>query len=323
MPEYKVEFSIIIPTKHRDEIFKETLQHALKAIEKLDGEIIVVNDAPENRIQINDPRVRIVNNEGMGVCAGRNTGAKAAQGRILIFIDNDMLLSEENIRKTLDLHKTFPHAASNSNWVSSPKVQELIKKTQFGRLSKRIHLTSMKDRHLAGGFTNWKDNDFFESHSLGAYYMSVEREDFFKTSGFPVNFKYCGYEEESFSKDLVRYCKMYVDPTNVILHNEWDKMDLFTKLKAFENANNNLYTYCVVNNKPLPYQNISSIRKSIYNFIYKHQQFFLKAIRLIPNTRFLDPVYTFFAKLLIAAFSYRGYMLGAGDSLAAAKPLYS
>lgn len=310
MTDSNIEFSIIIPTKYRDEIFKETLDHALKAIEELNGEIVVVNDAPDNPVKVNDPRVLIVKNKGVGVCAGRNTGAASANGRILIFIDNDMLLTEENILKTLAFHKEFPHAASNSNWVSSPRVEALIKQTQFGRLSKKINLTSMKDRHLAGGFTNWKDDEYFATPSLGAYYMSVDREDFLKTSGFPENFKYCGLEEESFSRELAPHCKMYVDPTNVILHNEWDKMDLLTKLKAFEFSNNNLYTYCKVNNKPLPYQDISSSRKLIYKFVYKNHQSIIKLMRLIPNLKILDPVYTFMARLLIAGFSYKGYVDG-------------
>jgi len=67
-------------------------------------EIIVVDDASDEPIQLPDTGVRVIRLEQQsGPSAARNKGAEAACGEVLLFLDADVMVREETIMRTLKL----------------------------------------------------------------------------------------------------------------------------------------------------------------------------------------------------------------------------
>jgi GT2 family glycosyltransferase len=89
-----MEVSIIIPTLNREEILLETL----RGISKLPGdfEVLVVDQsdtAISNEILREiDQRIRLVRVEEKGLPNARNIGAEEADGEVLIYLDDDVVI---------------------------------------------------------------------------------------------------------------------------------------------------------------------------------------------------------------------------------------
>src|SRR5687768_17265350 len=95
-----VELSIIIPTKDRVAIFYKTLKNAFQAIADIDAEIIIVNDSKTSIVEVEAlyrDKVAVYNNPKSGVASARNYGAARASAGLPLFLDDDMLISQENI----------------------------------------------------------------------------------------------------------------------------------------------------------------------------------------------------------------------------------
>jgi GT2 family glycosyltransferase len=93
-----MEVSIIIPTLNRGEILLETL----KGISKLPGdfEVLVIDqsDTPTSDEILGeiDQRIRLIRVEEKGLPNARNIGVEEADGEILIYLDDDVVIQNEN-----------------------------------------------------------------------------------------------------------------------------------------------------------------------------------------------------------------------------------
>lgn len=86
-------FSVVIPAYNVQNYIKQTLESVFNQT-FTDFEIIVVNDGSTDRTLevlkgINDPRLRIINQDNGGECRARNRGMSEAAGRYLAFLDAD------------------------------------------------------------------------------------------------------------------------------------------------------------------------------------------------------------------------------------------
>ena len=87
--------SVIIPTYRRAELLRETLNSLIPQTDR-DFDVVVVSDGedpPTRALSQNYPAkfplTWIFTAENHGLPSARNTGANAAQGEILIFLDDD------------------------------------------------------------------------------------------------------------------------------------------------------------------------------------------------------------------------------------------
>lgn len=110
--------SVVIPAFNRACALRETLQ--CLAISDLSGlgkvEIVVVDDGsrePLNQV-VESVRVaramnlRYIHQPNRGVGAARNTGNRATDGEIVLFIDNDILCPPDLIRQHVEAHRQRP-----------------------------------------------------------------------------------------------------------------------------------------------------------------------------------------------------------------------
>ena len=272
--------SIIIPTWKRDEIFSETIHAALHAINNIDAEIIVINDFPEKAIHIDNEKVTVVNNIGRGVTVARNYGAKLANAELVLFIDNDIIVSEENIRKTLALHAHQKSIIANCIWVYPDSILNKINDSSFGRTLVGWKLGSFKDRYEAFN-GKWDEHIFQAKYPFAAFYFSVEKKDYLATGGFNENI-IVGGEEVEFSDGLKKIGVRYIiDPENIVLHNEKDRtFDYMEWLKR----------------TALAYQQkekLTSVKQpfSIFYVLGFMESVLYKIIDNIPNKRNYDKTY--------------------------------
>ncbi len=95
--------SIIVPTYKRPGFLKKTLQSLIQQTYQ-NLEIIVVNNFPElplNNIinNLNDPRIKLYQEQKKGSSQARNKGLKEATGNYICFCDDDDLYLPEKIEK--------------------------------------------------------------------------------------------------------------------------------------------------------------------------------------------------------------------------------
>jgi glycosyltransferase involved in cell wall biosynthesis len=97
--------SIIIPAYNTGRYLEPTIRSALDQTWP-HTEVIVVDDGStdgslEVARRFSGPRLRVIAQPNRGSCAARNTGAQAARGDYLQFLDHDDLLAPEKIEKQL------------------------------------------------------------------------------------------------------------------------------------------------------------------------------------------------------------------------------
>lgn len=112
-------FSIIIPVYNVEDYIKECLDSVMNQTYK-DYEVIVVNDGTKDNSMdiVKKYKVKTINQENQGLSVARNTGAKAARGEYIIFLDSD-----DTIEK--DLLKELSEAIEDKPDIVRFQIQEL------------------------------------------------------------------------------------------------------------------------------------------------------------------------------------------------------
>lgn len=216
-----MQVSIIIPTKDRVSVFQKTLDAALQATTHLLCQIIVVNDSKES-IPVVPENVTLISNPGQGVASARNAGARLAVAPLLLFLDNDILISKESIDHTLQLHNQIENAAINLDWLYPETLQAQLSKSSFGRFLKAQKMTTFEGWYGE----NWQRNALFSSNAVASFYLSILKTDFERAGGYTENFPHAGFEDYDFPKRLkAAGINFYIDSRIQVLHNEEDRIN--------------------------------------------------------------------------------------------------
>lgn len=112
--------SVIIPTYRRNKGLVRAVE-SVKEQSYMDLDIIVVNDAPENKLPdeiSSDEEVTVLHHEdNRGGAAARNTGLKESQGRYVAFLDDDDFFHREKItRQVKKLENAGSDCLGNFTW---------------------------------------------------------------------------------------------------------------------------------------------------------------------------------------------------------------
>ena len=95
-----IKLSIIIPVYNTEKYIVKCLNSVLNT--KLQNiEVVIVNDgSPDNSIQLIkdtfcDERLRIIDQDNLGLSAARNVGVECARGEYILHLDSDDFLEHE------------------------------------------------------------------------------------------------------------------------------------------------------------------------------------------------------------------------------------
>lgn len=116
-------FSIICPTYNNEAYIEQTCK-AVKEQTFRDFEFILVNDfSTDKTAEIaqnyfkDDPRFKLINNEqNLGVAKSRNVGIDNAEGRFIVFLDHDDLLSQNCLEELYKCIRNKPDFNVYSLW---------------------------------------------------------------------------------------------------------------------------------------------------------------------------------------------------------------
>ena len=299
--------SVIIPTKGRKQIFDATLAAAVRSIQHIDAEILVINDETNEIPEIPAAsNVHLFNNPKSGVAAARNFGFKNSTGEVILFLDNDIIISKESVDHILKLHAEHSHACFNLNWEYPADALEKISSQPFTRFLKTFQMISFKGWY---GDSSWRDNELFASKSIASFHLSIQRSDFEKTGGYNEEFPFAGFEDYDFPVRLRRAAvDFYIDSRMTVCHNEIDRLDL-------ENWLNNQQRRAFTRRKAvsLGYDELAIeyglFKRFLLRLIMKNEYVLKKMLKALPNTTIADALYFRMLAALQASRIYSGYML--------------
>lgn len=110
------EITVVIPTRNRCELLKQTLSYATRQ-QSIDFEIIVIDDGSSDSTttlvyEFGDRAVKLLRHDtAQGVSAARNRGIIAARGEWVAFLDDDDLWAPTKLRRQIDVALDL-----NRNW---------------------------------------------------------------------------------------------------------------------------------------------------------------------------------------------------------------
>ncbi|MCX8489917.1 MAG: glycosyltransferase [Cyclobacteriaceae bacterium] len=222
-----MDISIIIPTYNRREIFDQTLGCAIDAVKHLQAEIIIVNDVNGEGLiipEIQHVPITVVRNTKSGVASKRNLGASLAKSNLLLFLDNDILISRDSVDHIIELHAETENITVNPNWIYPPSLASQLSLTAFGRFMILHNLVSFKGWY---SHSSWRDDELFRSESVASFHLSISRDNFIKSGGYNENFAEAGFEDYDFPLRLKKInISFFIDTRIHVFHNEEDMITL-------------------------------------------------------------------------------------------------
>jgi len=297
--------SIIIPTKDRGDIFWKTFEQVLKSSSHLDIEILIINNSLTPIIPSTKPaNVFIYDNPNNkdSVFSSRNYGASIARSPILLFLDDDILVTKESMDYTLAFHLDHTSACLNVNWVYPPELMEKIRKTIFGRYLIKYGFTAMKSLQ---GKAYWQDNAPFISPALASFFFGIRKEDFIKISGYDERHLHEGTDVNITNRLHKNNIEIWINPLITVYHNESDRTDIVNwldrKKRLGEIHGNSVNMH---DEGHLLYYSFS--KKIGFHFIYFLQPLLLPIIKLFDNIKF-DIFGFFLINALLGANMCKGY----------------
>jgi len=180
-----MEISVVVPTFNRLSTVSRSLERLFEQEVARDCfEIVVVvdgsTDGTADALRRMKPECsfRVVEQENRGPSAARNTGYRTAEGKIILFLDDDMLCNPDLIAAHLEAHKGQNRTvAFGALFLSADSVQNLAAEC-FKREIGRIHL-----EHPSGSGNSWRETDCVFSNT------SISKKLLEECGGFDENFR--------------------------------------------------------------------------------------------------------------------------------------
>jgi len=230
--------SVIIPTFNRPAGLINCIQSILAQSKKPD-EVIIIDDsalpAPALQKECTERGIYYlyIKKEKPGLTESRNVGAKVAQGDIIFYFDDDVILSSEYIEEVL---KVYEEDQEKSFGGVEGVMSNITSLTAFQHLRKIFHMIFLtvglkEGKVLPSGFVTdfgtkgvplkkVQEVDFFHGCAMSF------RKEIFQEFSFDEK-KYQGYglgKDQDFSYRVSKKYKLIVTPRARVWHLESEKM---------------------------------------------------------------------------------------------------
>ncbi len=211
--------TVIVPTYQR----ASTLERTLKGLRGVDYpadalEIIVVDDGSTDSTRTvveRFPAVRYVSQVNRGVASARNFGAKLATGEILMFLDDDIIIAPDNLRRHLATRAVRGDCivAGHSNF--DPEVHAVLARSPFGRF--RLWTEDVSQRELA---RRWESSDQTRNRTVPTQNLTIGRQLFWELGGFDERFPVGAEDQDLCWRARAAGCEIVYDFNIRVLHND-------------------------------------------------------------------------------------------------------
>jgi glycosyltransferase involved in cell wall biosynthesis len=272
-------FSIIIPTYNRADKLIETLNSLIRT-SLINFELVLVIDGSEdhtsekiNSVKNSFQNIKIITQENKGRSSARNKGAKESEGDLLIFYDDDIILTEESVSRHLEFHSNHENSICGGNIIE----EFSIIKTDFGLFKYGLTIKWI-DKYINGYNLLQRDNLF-----LTAANFSIPRNLFFSLGGFNESLP----DVEDFelaARAFIKGLNVYFDKDNMAYNN-----DSITCKKYIERNRQYNHAKSIINPQIIKYFLTGNRGRSFLKYLKK---FYLSLfsnrwmIRMIDNEKF-------------------------------------
>ena len=221
--------SIIIPTYKRTELLKGCLGSILQQKTKINYEIIVVDDNPnetENQKMIlNLEKSKIFyykNIKNLGIYDNMNMGVILSKGKWISFLHDDDLLKENFLEEISIILQQNSNITVLDNRIEMLDLRENIKKTNF------YNLKSLIKNYFYDNSKIFELNflDFFYYADIGGVGTVVKKEIFIKSGGFNTRY----YP----SSDYYFWIYLYQKYKNIYIYNKKLSIRRFDKNESLK-----------------------------------------------------------------------------------------
>jgi GT2 family glycosyltransferase len=216
--------SFVVPTYRRPDALRVTLK-ALMALDYPadDYEIIIVDDgsgdatgAVTGEFPSTGPMFTYVHQDNAGVAKARNTGAAAAIGEILIFLDDDILVEPDHITRHLAVRERYGDCLVNGHWEFSAETRAALEQTPFGR-----YRMGLEDWVKGGNDKQPIGDGRLRPSEVTAANLGISARRFNELGGFDESFPFAGCEDQDFSyRAREAGCEFVYDPGIRLQHND-------------------------------------------------------------------------------------------------------
>jgi len=210
--------SVIVPAYNAE----NTIGKCLESLQKQsfnNFEVIVVDDASSDstvEVAKSFPGIKIVKQKHGGPAVGRNNGAKAAKGEILVFTDSDCILDRAWLEQMVKPFEDQSVGGVQGRYKS--RQRSLV--ARFGQLE-------IEERHEK--MARQKSIDF-----MGSYSAAYRKDLFSKMDGFDTSFPIASGEDTDFSFRVNEAGhKMLFNENAIVFHKHPESLLKYLKIKFF------------------------------------------------------------------------------------------
>lgn len=297
-------FSVIIPSKDRKEILTLSLEKLAKVANLNELEVIVINDSDKELVL--DERfgfATIYNNDKAGVASARNFGASKSSHDWMVFMDDDMWVQTETFNK-LEPFCANTDRCLNVNWVYPDFLVKQLDKKPFLRYLKNYGFDSLEGW---SSDVEWNHQKAFPVKGITSQFLLIHKVAFYKVGGYNTSFPFAGFEDYDMSKRLKKAgVEIYVDPLNMIYHNEADRIDIENWLERKRRGAITRKVGIEVGYRELEIK-YPFYKKYFYLFVYRIRGILLRILNAWPSTKILDPFFFILVNILLGTYSAKGY----------------
>ncbi len=301
-----MDFSIIIPTYNRNHVLYQTIENTENVLGKItiNYEIIVINDGTAE-ISYKSNNVNVYKNHKQGVASARNFGARLAKSENLIFMDDDILLTDKAAFQIIEFHA---HETKNHILYFmrdySPKAYQLLEKLSFGRyIIKNENYYWQKWINECIKITDNK----WEAPYIASYCLTMKKSIFNLTGGYNEQFPFAGFEDLDFSCRLKNSSvKMELSGT-LVLHNEFDRFRVKEWLARRYREGATRAVYIKLFNDSQFVFSPSRIKTFLFKLIHIFSGLIIPVLGIMDSCQWLDRMKFNIYNGLAGAFILKGY----------------
>ena len=212
--------SVIIPTYNRPVALVRTVE-ALRGmdfpVDRL--EIVVVDSSPErSNVEAIASWDGIVysRHPDSGVAAARNHGARLASGELFLFVDDDIVVGESNLRQHEAIHMSHDPCLVSAHWEFDPDLRRRLESSPLGRY--RLAYEDLYNRPDGVGYDPGQGR--VHPRTLAAANLSVRAETFWSLGGFDERFPVAAEDQDLTWRAAKAGCLLVYDYDIRVIHND-------------------------------------------------------------------------------------------------------